>query len=193
MSILDFFFPKKKNHEAAVCETTEPIKILENQPLVKSKEDKNSAEREKALTDIWTKAGGESEMMSMNTKLWHGGTVSNSSDLDDSRALWCTNDPNKANHYDGTAREHGIFAKLPPFRLILVTTRELKLANFGSASLMQFTVQHCNSRHDEMKAALRAWCLAKSFDGIIDINCGQDEVVVSLPGSNLKIVKAIPL
>lgn len=193
MSILNFFFPKKKNHGAAVCETTAPIIAQEIQPTVKSKDEKNSAERDKALTDIWKKAGCKSEMMPINTTLWHGGTVSNASELDDSRALWCTNDLTKANHYDGTAREHGKFAKLPPFRLHLVTTRELKLANLGSASLLQFTVQHCNSRHNEMKFALRAWCLANSFDGVIDINRGQDEVVVSLPRSNLKIVNTTPL
>ena len=193
MSICDWFRPKRKIRGAAVYETPLPINSQENQQTVRSGEDEKSAERAKALSDIWMSVGSQSEIMPPHTKLWHGGTVSKASELDNSRSLWCTNDSTKAHHYDGTARGDGMRKNRPPVRLTLTTVRELKLANFAGASLQKFTMQHCNFHHDKMNAALRDWCLLNSFDGVTNINHGSDEVVVCFPGNDLEIKESMPL
>jgi hypothetical protein len=44
-----------------------------------------------------------------------------------------------------------------------------------------------------MKAALRTWCLQKGFDGAINLNGEQSEVVVGRPASDLEIVQNVKI
>lgn len=44
-----------------------------------------------------------------------------------------------------------------------------------------------------MKAALRTWCLQKGFDGEINLNGEQSEVVVCRPASDLEIVQNVKI
>lgn len=44
-----------------------------------------------------------------------------------------------------------------------------------------------------MKAALRTWCLQKGFDGAINLNGEQSEVVVCRPASDLEIVQNVKI
>ncbi len=161
--------------------------------IVLSREEKKVKERAAALTNIWADSGSQRFSMQRDTMLWHGGTVSKTSELDDSRSLWCTCDPSNANYYDGSARENSQIGGLRPYRLTLATEHSLELANFCGASLLLFTNEYCDYQHNRMKIALRDWCLANSFDGVLNINRGPSEVVVCRPAHNLRIVQAIPL
>jgi hypothetical protein len=44
-----------------------------------------------------------------------------------------------------------------------------------------------------MKTALRAWCLQKGFDGAINLNGEQSEVVFCRPASDLEIVQNVKI
>jgi hypothetical protein len=61
------------------------------------------------------------------------------------------------------------------------------MADFGSASLGQFTMNHCKNSHNAMKAALRAWCLQGKFDGVVNLNGDASEVVVCRPMTELTV------
>lgn len=156
---------------------------------VAPRDEQSATERAAALTRIWLDGGAVRETMPEGTPLWHAGTVSKAEEMDDARSLWCTRDINCANHHDGWARQDGRREGLQSYRLTLTTARPLELANFGGASLNKFTLDRCDHQHDRMKNALREWCLANSFDGVLNINCGSDEVVICRPRKDL-IVKA---
>ncbi|MFN7816286.1 MAG: hypothetical protein ACK5OQ_08550, partial [Burkholderiales bacterium] len=66
------------------------------------------------------------------------------------------------------------------------TVRELRLADFGKASMGNFTEKFCNAEHDLMKRAVLAWIRRRGFDGIVSINGGADEVVISRPVADLE-------
>lgn len=193
MSIFGWFYSKKQPQSHAACESPAPIEVLANPTPAQPTEAHKAKERVAALTKIWECGGNQHFTMSQGTILWHGGTISTNVEMDDSRALWCTRNENSAAHYDNSAREHSMINGRPPYRLTLTTAHPLKLANFNGVSLLQFTSEHCDYEHDRMKTALRNWCLAHRFDGVLNINRGPDEVVLCRPAHDAVILHAAPL
>jgi len=183
MFICDWFKSSRRARENEVPEHLAPDGVPANAPVAPCDE-----VRAVALTRIWADHGEVRETMPEGTTLWHGGTVTKADEIDDARSLWCTRNGNDADRYDGQARQDAQRAGLQPYRLTLATARPLELANFGGASLRQFTRDHCDSQHELMKTALRDWCLVNRFDGVLNINCNLDEVVICRPAQDL-IVK----
>ncbi|MBU85128.1 MAG: hypothetical protein CL544_10045 [Alcanivorax sp.] len=192
MFIFGWFRSRRRIGENEVPEHLASDDVLANE-LVATRDDRSATARAASLTRIWSDGGEIRETMPEGTTLWHGGTISTADGMDDARSLWCTRNDNCADHYDGWARQDGQQAGLQPYRLTLTTSRALELANFGGASLHQFTLEHCDNQHDRMKAALRDWCLANSFDGVLNINCGPDEAVICRPAQVLVVKDAVPL
>lgn len=194
MFIFNLFRLKKQPQvKNIIADTTSPMNVTETSlPPTQLREDLEKTKRTE-LTKIWKSNGSQDYMMPKGTRLWHGGTISGNSELDDSHSLWCTCDFDKAGNYDNSARENSKHVNLAPYRLTFETSRELKLANFRGASLLRFTHDHCECQHNIMKIALRNWCVAHNFDGVVNINRGSDEVVVCNPRSDLEIVDALPL
>lgn len=188
MFIFDWFRSRKRLRANEVPEHLASDGVPANAPLA-PRNDRSATALAAALTQIWLDGGSVRQTMPEGTTLWHGGTVSKAGGMDDARSLWCTRNGNDADHYDGWARRDGQRAGLQPYRLTLTVARTLELANLGGASLRQFTREHCDNQHARMKTALRDWCLANSFDGVLNINCGPDEVVICRPVQDL-IVKA---
>lgn len=187
MSIFDWFRPKKPSRESEFHNTQTHDHVRQMLPATPPFESSAEEVRAVTLTKIWKSNGSRRYTMSKGTLLWHGGTVSTFSELDDTRSLWCTCEPSRMSLYDESARENAKFNNLKPARLTITTTRALDLADFGGASLLQFTYDYCDYQHNQMKIALRDWCLAQGFDGVQNINRSSDEVVICKPAQDLRI------
>lgn len=152
-----------------------------------------SPQQAAALQAIWASSGSAKITLATGTLLWHGGTVANAARLSNTSALWCTKDPSKATSYDKWAVEDAKRNVVTAHRLELDVLQPLEMADFGCLSLQQFTIDHCNSSHDAMKAALQAWCLQSSFDGVVNLNRVESEVVICNPSTVLNVISVVDL
>lgn len=145
-----------------------------------------------ALTDIWLKNSNYAiQVIDIGTELWHCGRIPTSEHIENNNALWTTRNADHQNHYVGSAKSPNSFRPYQPTKLQLSTLRKLKAADFNTASLLDFTVQHCATNHQIMKETLRAWCVGQGLDAIVSINRGPDEVVIVYPADDLKIVNTV--
>lgn len=148
--------------------------------------------RHEALTEIWKNSGSASAVLHIGTTLWHGGTIENATDFRNNEALWCTRNAEEKQCYDDWAR-NDVKCKGLAYRLELELIQRLQMADFGGQSLHQFTFDLCHTKHDVMKNALRTWCISNDFDGVINLNRGQDEVVICHPNAALSVVSTLKL
>lgn len=146
-----------------------------------------------ALSAIWQEYGSLRGSLPQGTALWHCGHIPNRAAIDDGRMLWTTCNSVKGSLYGPTALSAVPFLNAPAFKLALVALRDLNVADFASASLGDFTYRLCNAQHDGMKQALRAWCGANGFDGVVSINGDADEVAVVKPRTDLDVLNALAL
>lgn len=152
-----------------------------------------SPQQASALLAIWSTTGNVEVTLPAGTLLWHGGTIPNAAALLNTHALWCTRDPDKSTQYDGWASDDAKRKGVTAHRLELALPRPLCMADFGRMSLQQFTMNHCKSSHNSMKAALRAWCLQRGLDGVVNLNGDASEVVVCRPVTELAEVSTVQL
>lgn len=152
-----------------------------------------SNQQASALLAIWASTGSVEVTLDGGTLLWHGGTVSNAEALRNSHALWCTRDPNKSTFYDAWACDDAKRKGVTAHRLELTLQRPLRMADFGYSSLQQFTMNHCKGSHGTMKAALRAWCLQRGFDGVVNLNKEASEVVICRLVTELTLVASVQI
>ena len=146
-----------------------------------------------ALTAIWEAAGSKSQQLEAGQQLWHCGEVVTTADLDDERALWTTRDEALQDNYAGWAKESARLGAKPAHKATLATQRELRAADFDSASLLEFTATYCEAQHGNMKRAVRDWMLAKGFDAIVRLNRDPSEVVLAKPRSQAAVIGAAAL
>jgi hypothetical protein len=147
-----------------------------------------------AITQIWTNSAQRRiDFLPPGMPLWHCGHISSFGDVDANKALWTTRSFEKRLTYENSARENAKFAGGHATFLSLELKRPLKVGNFNKASLLDFTVKHCNAQHDTMKQALRQWCLFEGLDGVVSLNHDEDEVVVAHPAADLVFLSFAPL
>lgn len=188
-SLFGLFAGKPKPAPAALVA---PQKIQPNPPPPPVAVNPLSAQQAAALQAIWASAGSLEVTLAAGTVIWHGGTVPSAAALLDAVALWATSDQNSSTHYDAWAIGDAQRTGKTAHRLELSLRRPLRMADFACLSLQQFTMQHCRS-HDGMKAALRAWCLQQGFDGAVNVNRVQYEVVICRPATELDEVVSVQL
>jgi hypothetical protein len=200
MSILKFLtdrFLRLFKYERATTQPHAPIQApvpqVVAQPVSPALPIPLSSQQASALQAIWASAGSVQIPLATGTLLWHGGTIPNGAALLNTKALWCTRDPNKATRYDNWAVDDAQRKVMSAHRLELSLKRSLLMADFGSLSLQQFTMDHCKESHNAMKAALQAWCLQGGFDGVVNLNGGASEVVVCRPMTELTVVSSVKL
>lgn len=145
------------------------------------------------LEKIWEQAGSLVESVSPGLRVYHSGHIPTMDQMDDERALWTTRSEDCKTHYVGSAREAVKWAKHAATLLTLEVSRELKAADFDSASLLAFTKSYCNYDHNQMKVAVRTWCIRNRFDAVVRLNSDPTEVVLVRPKSSLSLVHAQPL
>ena len=147
-----------------------------------------------ALTDIWlNNSNCAIDFIDIGTELWHCGRIPSFEHIENNLALWTTRNPDHQDHYVGSAKSPNSFRPYQPTKMKLSTLRNLKAADFNTASLLDFTVQHCATNHQIMKETLRAWCVDQGLDAVVSINRGPDEVVIIYPADDLKIVDTASL
>jgi hypothetical protein len=139
-----------------------------------------------AIDVIWSENGSGVIRLPKGTSLWHAGLVGPQQPLNDERGLWLTNESSLRHNYSECAGQYARQIGAAAFLREFQTVRELRLADFGKASMGNFTEKFCNAEHDLMKRAVLAWIRRRGFDGIVSINGGADEVVISRPVADLE-------
>lgn len=177
----------------APVQVQQPLQPVAVPPAIPPAPNPLSPQQASAILAIWASTGSVEVTLDTGTLLWHGGTVATAAGLINTNSLWCTKDPSQATHYDGWAIEDAKRKGVTAHRLELALVRPLKMADFGYSSLLQFTANHCKGSHDAMKTALRAWCLQRGFDGAVNLNSNESEVVVCTPGVDLSLVSSTQL
>jgi hypothetical protein len=147
-----------------------------------------------AITEIWSRHGKASCTLPVGTLIWSAGSYLSPDHISDEIALWATADAKDKQGYDDSAiqRAKGCSYRKPAFRFELSIPRALKMADFKRHSMQSFCTEF-KSSHDEMKLALRTWCLANDFDGIVRVNRGTYEVVICQPKTSLALDSYIQL
>lgn len=146
------------------------------------------------LDAAWKQNNSAKITLPIRTKLWHGGIVGPNNPATNTEVLWTTRNEEHKHCYNDFAlvgaKYIGVNAYLSEFE----TNKELLLADFNCYSLSEFTMEFCNGHHHLMKQALMAWLKTKpQLQGIVAINGGVDEVVISRPEQDLNIIQHIPL
>lgn len=148
----------------------------------------------KALDQLWqASTGSATEDLAEGTRLWHCGRIATTAHIDADRALWTTREASRADDYVGWAKEPASWTSIAATRLELAVTQPLRAADFAAHSLMKFTVEHCGSRHDQMKRTLRAWLVEHGLQAAVALNSDPNEVVIVFPARDLTIVAASAL
>lgn len=142
------------------------------------------------LGRIWDQAGSLVENLSPGLRVYHSGHIPTMALMDDERALWTTRSEERKTHYVGSAREAVKWSKHAATLLTLAVRRDLKAADFDSVSLLLFTRTFCNHEHNQMKVAVRSWCIRNGFDAVVRLNSDPTEVVLVRPKTSLVLVHA---
>ncbi|UCV28456.1 hypothetical protein [Ferribacterium limneticum] len=142
------------------------------------------------LDAAWLLNQNRTLLLPVGTRLWHGGLIGPNNSPANAKGLWTTRNSQQRTHYNSWALQEAISKGVNAYLTEFETNKDLLLADFASYSLNPFTAALCNGAHNNMKQAVMAWLVKKSnLSGIVAINSGPDEVVISLPATDLTIIQ----